>query len=74
MDKYKGHDIIKDYINFLKKMEELKQFLVEFNEDNSVRSKIYLSKCIIRSKDFWLFIIITYDKCTFSINNRISRA
>lgn len=33
MDGYKRYDVVKDHSNFLKKMEELKIYIVKFNQE-----------------------------------------
>lgn len=46
-----GHerlDIVKDYKAFLKKMKELKLYIIEFNENDAMKPKIYLLNCTIR--------------------------
>lgn len=40
-------DVVEDRANFLKKMEELKPFLVEFHEDGTMKSKVYLPNCVV---------------------------
>lgn len=71
VDRHKKANMIKDCANFLKKIEELKVFLVKFNKDIIMRSKIYPSNYIVRSEDSQSIIIITHNKCTFSLNDRI---
>lgn len=44
---HKWSDIIKDCKNFLKKIEELKPYMVEFKEDYAIKEKIYLSDYIV---------------------------
>lgn len=41
-------NIIKDYNNFLKKIEKLKPYMVQFEEDDIIKAKIYLSNCKAR--------------------------
>lgn len=43
-------DNIKDQINFLQKMEELKLYLIEFDENGIIKAKVYLADCAIRKK------------------------
>lgn len=51
VDKYERPDMIKNYINFLRKIEKLKTFLVEFNKNDNIRFKIYLLNYTIIKKD-----------------------
>lgn len=43
VDDYKQSDVIKDHINFLRKMEKLKFYMIEFNKNSIVKSKVYPS-------------------------------
>lgn len=54
-------------------MEDLKPYMVEFEENGVIKLKIYPSNCAVGDEDHWLIIIITYNECTFSANNRIWR-
>lgn len=74
VNRYKKADMIKDCANFLKKIEKLKPFLIEFNEDSTMRSKMYFSNCIVRNEDSQPIIMITYDKFKFLANNKIHKA
>lgn len=73
MDVHKRPNVIKDYANFLKKIDKLNLFLIEFNEDGTIRSKVYLLNCIIKDKNSQPIIIITHDKYIFFANNRIQK-
>lgn len=72
-----GHeqpDFVQDQESFLKKIEELKSYMVEFEKDRTMKEKIYPLDCTVGSEKRRLIIVITHDKCTFSANNRIRRA
>lgn len=71
MDKHEKSNIEEDWNNFLRKIEELKSYMVEFFEDNAIKPKVYFSNCIIRNKNCQPIIIITYNKCTFFANNGV---
>ncbi len=43
VDKCKPSDIVENRKNFLKKMEKLKPYVVEFEEDGTMKPKVYLS-------------------------------
>lgn len=57
------------YNQFLKKIEVIKSYLVEFEEDSFMKSKIYLENCKVRDLNWRLIIFITHDKNTFNANN-----
>ena len=71
VDGHERLDVVEDCKNFLQKMEELKPYIVEFEENGAIKPKIYLSDCVISGNDWWPIIVITYDECTFLANNRI---
>lgn len=70
---YERRNVIKDCANFLKKMDKLNSFWIKFNEDDTMKSKVYFFNYIIRGKNFWPIIIITYDKYIFLANNKIQK-
>ena len=74
VDGYERLDVVEDCKRFLNKMEELKPYLVEFNEDDAMKDKTYPSDCIVGGEDRRPVIIITHDKCTFSANDTIYKA
>ena len=46
-----GHEqanIVKDYKNFLKRLEELKSYMVEFEKGSTMKLKIYPANCVVR--------------------------
>ncbi len=73
MDGHEKPDVVEDRTHFLKKMEELKPFLVEFNEGGTMRSKVYLPNCVVGGKDYRPIIVITHDECIFSAIDGIRR-
>lgn len=48
--------------------------MVEFFEDGAMKPKVYPFDFAIRGENHWQIIIITYDECTFSANDRIRKA
>lgn len=52
-------------------MEQLKPYLVEFDENDKIKDKTYLPDCIICGEDRWPVIVITHNKCIFSVNDGI---
>ena len=73
INEHKWSDIIKDYNNFLKKIEKLKRFIIEFKENDIIKVKIYLSNCKVGGLNQCPIVVITYNKCIFSKNNRIQK-
>lgn len=55
-------------------MEELRPYLIKFDENGIKKDKMYPLDCAISDKDYRPVNIITYDKCTFSANNSICKA
>ena len=55
-------------------MEDLKPYMVEFEEDGKMKPKIYPSDCAVGGNDRRPIIVITHDECTFSANDGIRRA
>lgn len=52
-------------------MKRLKQYIVEFEENSTIKDKIYLSDYIVYSNNCYLIIVIIYNKYIFFANNRI---
>lgn len=74
IDGHKQSDVVKDYKNFLKKIEELKPYKIQFEEDGIIKAKTYLSDCAVGGPNQHPIIVITHDECTFSTNNGIQKA
>ena len=55
-------------------MDDLKPYVVEFEKDGTIKSKVYPQNCMVGGDDRRPIIIITHDKCTFSSNDGIRRA
>ena len=62
---------MEDCKNFLQRMEKLKPYMVEFEENSVIKKKIYPSDCVIYGSICCPIIVITYDECIFSANNSI---
>lgn len=72
-----GHersDIVENCANFLKKIEELKSYMVEFFEDGAMKPKVYPSNYVIEGENCQPIILITHDKCIFSANNGVQKS
>lgn len=48
---YEQSDITKDCKVFLNKIEELKPYIVEFDEDDAIKSKVYFSDFVVGSNN-----------------------
>lgn len=55
-------------------MEELKPYIVEFEENNAIKPKVYPADYAIGENNWQPVIIITCDEYTFSANNGIRKA
>ena len=53
VDGHKQFDIIENRIHFLKKMKELKLYIVEFNENSTMKPKVYPFDCGIEGENRW---------------------
>lgn len=47
IDRYKQADMIKDYINFLKVLKDLKPYIIQFEKNEIMIPKIYLDNYIV---------------------------
>lgn len=69
-----GHEqpnIIEDYKVFLNKIKELKPYIVKFNNNSTIKPKLYPPNCVVGSNNWQLIIIITYNKYIFFANDSI---
>ena len=71
VDGHEQSDIIENHKNSLQKMEELKPYIVEFEENGIMKLKIYPSYCAIGGNNWWPIIVITHDEYILSVNNKI---
>ena len=55
-------------------MKDLEPYLVEFEEDGSMKTKNYPDDCAVGGNIRRPVIVITHDECTFSANDGIRRA
>lgn len=74
VDGHERPDVVEDRANFLRKMEELKPYIVEFDQDGAMKPKVYPSDCAVGGEDRRPVIIITHDECTFSANDGVRKA
>lgn len=71
VDGHERSDIVEDRKNFLKKMEELKPYMVTFEENGTMKPKIYPPDCAVGGDNRRPIIVITHDECTFSANDGV---
>lgn len=51
VDGHERSDVVEDRSNFLEKMEELKPYMVEFNEDGTMKPKVYPPDCAVKGEN-----------------------
>ncbi len=54
-------------------MKKLKRYKVKFEEDGTMKPKVYLSACELCENNWQTIIVITRDECTFTANNRVRK-
>ena len=74
VDEHERPDVVEDRQNFLRIMKDLEPYLVEFEEDGSMKTKNYPNDCAVGGNIRRPVIVITHDEYTFSANDRIRRA
>lgn len=74
IDGHERLDVVEDRNKFLKMMEELKPFIVEFESNGSMKPKKYPPGCIVGGDKRHPIIVITHNECTFSANDGKRRA
>lgn len=74
IDKHERSDMVEDRNKFLTRIEDLKPYIVEFEENGVMKPKIYSSDCAVGGEDCRPINVITYDEYTFSANDGIQRA
>ena len=74
VDGHEQSDMIEDCKRFLNKIEDLKPYLVEFNEDDTMNDKTYPPDYTVGVEDRRPVIIITHDECIFLANDSICKA
>lgn len=74
IDGHERSDVLEDCKNFLRRIEELKSYMVEFEKDGAIKEKVYPSDCAVEGEKQQPIIIITHDECTFSAKDGIRKA
>ena len=54
-------------------MKELEPYLVDFEEDDTMKAKSYHSDCEVIGEERRPIIVITYDECMFSSKDDICK-
>lgn len=44
--------MVEDWKRFLNKIEDLKPYLIGFNENNIIKDKTYPADCVVKDKDY----------------------
>lgn len=71
IDGHERPDVVENRVNFLKVMEDLKPYMVEFEEDGTMKPKVYPDDCVVEGLNQRLVIVITYDEYTFTANDGV---
>lgn len=71
IDGHERSNIMEDCKNFLQKIKEFKPYIIDFEENGTMESKIYLSNWVVDGNNWRSIIIITYDKYISLANNKI---
>lgn len=73
INEHKQLDMVKNCINFLKVMKNLKLYMIEFQEDETIKPKEYLHGSKVEGPNWHSVIIITHDECIFFTNDNIQQ-
>ena len=66
--------MVEDHERFLKTIEELKPYMVEFNKNGIMKDKEYPLDCAVGRVIRQPITMITNDECMFSANDGIRKA
>lgn len=69
IDRHKHLNIVDNRNNIFTRIKDLKFYMLKFEEDNKIKSKVYLFDCTVEGNNGQPIIIIIYDKYTISANN-----
>ena len=73
VDAHEWPDVVEDQNCFLTKIEELKLYMVEFNEDDAMKAKDYPVDCAVKGEKCRPIIVITHDEYTFFANDGVRK-
>ncbi len=65
IDVHERSNLVEDKNNFLTKMKDLKPYIVKFEENCTMKPRIYLSNYVVIGDHCQLIIVITHDGCIF---------
>lgn len=51
VDRHEQSNVVEDCANFLKKIKELKSYMIEFFKDGAIKPKVYPSDCIVKGEN-----------------------
>lgn len=68
-NRYKWPDIVEYRAQFLKELEALSPYLVEFQVDSSIEEKAYPLDCIVNDPNKRPVMLITHNESIFLIND-----
>lgn len=69
IDEHERSDVVEYRHQFLREIEIIKPYLVEFKKDGSMKSKVYPEDCAVGGSNHRLIIFITYDESIFHAND-----
>ena len=69
LDGHERPDVVEYRAQFLKELEALGPYLVEFRNDSSMEEKVYSSDCAVNGPNKRPVILIIYDESTFLAND-----
>jgi hypothetical protein len=69
VDGHERPDVVEDREFFLKTLEELEPYLVQFDENGKILDKLWPKDCQVGGDDRRPIIVITHDECIFSSND-----
>lgn len=61
--------MVEDLKQFLIKMKKIELYLVKLKTNRTIKEKNYFLNYIVKGKNCWPIIVITYNECTFFANN-----
>ena len=74
VDGHERLDVVEDREKFLNMMKDLEPYLVEFEQDGSMKTKNYPDDCAVGGDLRRPISVITHDECMFSANDGIRKA
>ena len=71
IDSHEQPNVVEDRNRLLTKIEKLKLYMFEFNEDGAMKAKDYAVDYIVGDEERRPIIVITHNEYTFSTNNGV---